>query len=549
MLVSFHLHGHLTFLDICIKIVGMKRQTTILIATALILSGCVEEADTQSFKEDKIVVPQDSSQTAQVDQDTQPFDKQPDLTEQAEKPSPVASSAAWGQTDSPMPAGFCKIPDARPEPFRGRARGHTVDGAFYGGPSGFPLVEVTVPSVGELDWLFVMVAFEDTPRFVKTPSEFMDPHIAVLESWASFWSQGKLRFDVEYVDYWLELPMKAKDFPKDQEVYIAELLEEQLPEDIAFSDFDASFIQWDNLYEAPGATQASLAGETNYTLRIGSNELEYMDEAARPNLIWAPSFYHASNQGQPIDHKQKFAYGHWLHEILHEMGLNLHAPGNGWPTGVGQVLYPYDKSGNLWSAAISAWEQFLVTWLEDSQVHCVDRFALGGTKTVLTPLETYGGSRKMIAIPSINEEDELLVVEARSPKGWSLWSEANEGLFVYRVDPAAKHRDHVPNDCGNDPDIDKWAYYIFPDNSEANRNHCGHFSEALLKSGETLTYEGIQIKLESVVDGLFYVDVTIQDEGNKEKESKVTNHSPAITSREALSSSCGCCSCLPDLVG
>ena len=51
----------------------------------------------------------------------------------------------WDQTDSPMPAEFCKIPDARPEPYRGQARGHTVDGVSYGGPSGFPLVEVTVP--------------------------------------------------------------------------------------------------------------------------------------------------------------------------------------------------------------------------------------------------------------------------------------------------------------------------------------------------------------------------------------------------------------------
>ena len=425
----------------------------------------------------------------------------------AKAPSPASSAITWDQTDSPMPADFCKIPDARPEPFRGYARGHTVDGVTYGGPSGFPLVEVTVPSTGELDWLFVMVAFEDTPRFVETPSEFMDPHVAVLEDWASFWSQDKLQFDIQYVDYWLELPMKAKDFPKDEEVYITGLLEEQLPDGMQFADFDASFIQWDNLYEAPGAAQAVLAGETRYTIRVGSNELYYKDEDKRPNLIWAPSFNHASNQGQSIEHKQKFAYGHWLHEILHEMGLNLHAPGNGWPTGVGQVLYPYNFDGSKWSQAISAWEQFLLTWLDDSQVHCVDQSSLASTKTVLTPLETYGGQRKMVAIPSINEEDELLVVEARLPGDRSYWAQSDFGLLVYRVDPTAKHRDHIPNECGNDPDVEKWAYYLFPDNSEVERNHCGHFSEALVRPGETLTYEGIQVSLESVVDGLFYVSV------------------------------------------
>ena len=451
------------------------------LAAVLAVSGCVSGEDFQN--------------TAQ-------FEETQNRVEDAQS-IPVT----WDQTDTPMPAEFCKIPDARPEPYRGQARGHTVDGVSYGGPSGFPLVEVTVPYTGELDWLFILVAFEDTPRFVQNPADFMDSHVETLQDWVRHWSQEKLEFNISYVDYWIELPMKAKDFPKDREAYIAELLEDQLPDGMSFSQFDATFIQWDNLNEAPGATQANLRGDTKYTLRIGSNELYYEDESERPNLVWAPSFDHASNQNHPVEHNQRFAYGHWLHEILHEMGLNLHAPGNGWPTGVGQVLYPYNFDGSKWSQAISAWEQFLLTWLDDSQVHCVDQSSLASTKTVLTPLETYGGTRKMIAIPSINEDDELLVVEARVPGDRSYWAQSDFGLFVYRVDPTAKHRDHIPNECGNDPDVEKWAYYLFPDNAEVERNHCGHFSEALVRPGETLTYEGIQVSLESVVDGLFYVNV------------------------------------------
>jgi hypothetical protein len=457
----------------------MKREISLLVSLSVLLSGCGLSLD------------------APEPEQILSYSSQPDELQQT----------TWPLSDSPEPAEFCKIPDARPEPFRGHARGHTVDGLSYGGPSGFPLVELTVPTTGQLDWLFVLVAFEDTPRFVENPAEFMDPHVEVLEGWAQFWSQGKLEFNIQYVDYWLELPMKAKDFPKDQEAYIVEILQEQLPDGISFNDFNANFIQWDNLYEAPGASEAVLSGDTRYTVRVGSNELYYKEEAERPNLIWAPAFYHASNQGQPIEHKQKFAYGHWLHEILHEMGLNLHAPGNGWPTGVGQVLYPYSRDGFMWSQAISAWEQFLVTWLDDSQVHCVDVSTLSETSSVLTPLETYGGDRKMIAIPHINEEDELLVIEARTPGDKSYWNEGDFGLLVYRVDPTAKHRDHIPHECGNDPDVEKWAYYLFPDNAEVERDHCGHFSEALVRPGETLTYEGIEVSLESVVDGLFYVSV------------------------------------------
>ena len=446
----------------------------------------------------------------------------------------------WDLTDSPEPAEFCKIPDARPEQFRNQARGHTVDGKSYGGPSGFPLVEVTVPNTGQLDWLFILVAFEDTPRFVESPAEFMNPHVDVLQGWAEFWSQGKLQFNIQYVDYWLELPMKAKDFPMDREPYIAKLLEEQLPLGMSFNDFDATFVQWDNLYQAPGAADAATSGKTKYTLRVGSNELFYEDEALRPNLVWAPSYDHASNRGHPIELKQEFAYGHWLHEILHEMGLNLHAPGNGWPTGVGQVLYPYSADGFMWSLAISAWEQFQLTWLSDSQVHCVDKSKEAETRSVLTPLESYGGERKLIAIPSINEKDELLAIEARVPGKWSHWSESDFGLLVYRVDPSAKHRDHIPHECGNDPDVDKWAYYLFPDNAEVERNHCGHFSEALLRPGETLTYEGIVVKLESIVDEKFFVSINFGDAPEDEPSLSVEEDARAI--RDSLVTQC-CCGC------
>ena len=116
----------------------------------------------------------------------------------------------------------------------------------------------------------------------------------------------------------------------------------------------------------------------------------------------------------------------------------------------------------------------------------------------------------MIAIPNINKDNEILVVEARKPSSWTAWNARDVGLFVYRVDPTAKHRDHVPGDCGNDPSIEKWAYYLYPEGSELSGNGCGYFGEAILKEGGTVSYEGITIKLEAIVDGLFYTEIQIQ---------------------------------------
>jgi len=413
----------------------------------------------------------------------------------------------WTATASPEPAEFCKVPDQRPSEFRGLSRGHKVEGIPYGGPSGFPLVQVTVPNRGQVDWLFLMVAFKDSPKFVDSPKEFLDPQIAKLEEWDDFWSQGKLDFNISYVDYWIDLPMNTLEMPQSDKV-ITDIILEQLPDGMRYEDFDATFIQWADLAKSPNFLRDLPESKVDFGVRLGSNE--HADSDGSGAFVWAPSIYHSSNEGQPLEHKREFTYGHWLHEILHEMGLNLHAPGNGWPTGVGQNTYPLQQGGMYFSGAISAWEQFLITWLDDSQVHCVDRNDVSSTRAILTPLETYGGSRKMIAIPNINKNNEILVVEARKPSSWTAWNARDVGLFVYRVDPTAKHRDHVPGDCGNDPSIEKWAYYLYPEGSELSGNGCGYFGEALLKEGGTVSYEGITIKLEAIVDGLFYTEVQIQ---------------------------------------
>lgn len=486
----------------------MRRQIALITIIPFLLAGCSVAESSEISAPSQPAANTANSSYAQAEVET-PVTPEPTNTYTA---TPVEAQASpvvlWNQTTSPESAEFCKVPDQRPEGLRGLSRGHKVDGLPYGGPSGFPLVQVTVPNIGDVDWLIVMVSFKDTPKFVKNPSEFLEPQIAKLREWDNFWSQGKLNFNISYVDYWVDLPMNALEMPQSDKV-ITDIIADQLPEGIEYKNFDATFIHWADLSKAPNFRRDLAESKVDFGIRLGSNE--HSDSDGSSPFVWAPSIYHASNEGQPLEHKKAFTYGHWLHEILHEMGLNLHAPGNGWPTGVGQNMYPLQQGGMLFSGAISAWEQFLIRWLDDSQVHCVDRRETEKTRTILTPLETYGGDRKVIAIPSINNENEILVVEARKPSSWTAWNKQDVGLFVYRVDPTAKHRDHVPGDCGNDPSIEKWAYYIYPEGSNAATNHCGYFGEAILKEGDAVIYEGITVKLEAIVNGLFYTEISIEN--------------------------------------
>lgn len=132
------------------------------------------------------------------------------------------------------------------------------------------------------------------------------------------------------------------------------------------------------------------------------------------------------------------------------MNFNLHGPGNGWGTGVGQS-YRASQSGGV-SYVLTAWEQFLVGWMPESEVHCIELADLEEEQSViLSPMEVAGGERKALIVPISNSD--VLVVESRRPVGYSeSWDSEDKGLLAYTVNPQEEvQKDHIDEDCGNDP--------------------------------------------------------------------------------------------------
>jgi len=225
--------------------------------------------------------------------------------------------------------------------------------------------------------------------------------------------------------------------------------------------------------------------------------------------VQAGGVFHSTDTGAlTFEIKKEFAWSYFLHDIMHWQGMNGHAPGNGWKTGIGQGAYP---ANGEYSGVITAWETFLFEWYEDSQVHCADVETLDEAQRVmLTPLEIYGGDRKMIAIRT--QDYKVLVVESRRPVGYSQWWDPeNSGLLVYEVDADGIQTDHLPNDCGNDPAMPKWAYYLYPDGSTVTGCIDNDISGVMVKEGMSLTHSGVTISLEFSDDELDYVSIEPAD--------------------------------------
>lgn len=461
--------------------------------------------------------------------------------------SPLPQSEA-----SPSSVEVCKVADGRPASLQKYPRGAFVNGEQIAGGVGFPFTEGRFPIRGQANLITAMISFEDTEEFVERPDEFLEPQTTKITEWSDYWSQGKFQYQFQIVENWIRLPMKSTEATSDDEV-LARMILDQFPADIDYTNVDGTFIYW-----APGINGTG----HDFGLRVGSNEQPFVVGEKRPGLLWAPSQWHyedsGGSNGLTFEIKREYTWSYWVHELLHEQGLNLHAPGNGWATGLGQNQYPRPGDDMAFSAAIPAWESFLMGWLDDSQVHCVQPSDLSKTQTaVLTPLEIYGGDRKAIVIP-LDNTDEILVVESRRPTGYTEnWGANDKGLLVYRANPTlSRQDDHSQGDCGNDPQFTKWAYYLFPDNESANPDTwCRGYEKALIKEGESVSYGGVEINLSESLSSADVVTVRKSSVTTvRQLSGNGTDHSLnhdfvqfGTLSRRSNSdqSHCQCCGCSP----
>jgi hypothetical protein len=451
---------------------------------------------------------------------SQPVETVEEAVEVAQTPTPEPEvieepriPPSWEQSVSTADFARCKLADPRPasvkELFRGQKRGDIIGRDNVG----FPRTEREIPGLGVGNIIAAKVSFDDAPPSAKIPDDFLEQQAAVMSEWSEFFSQGKFRYEFQVVDGWVHVPTNHADYgidpgvgdnEYDQEQFqremgarmetIAKLVVAELPADLDYAGADAMFVYWSP--EMFAFTQSVSYRAGVFSTPQGTQRIPFSGGGTS----------HISDSGSlSAETKQEFMWSWWLHDILHFQGMNGHAPGNGWQTGVGQGAYP--KGNNEYSGTLSAWETFLFEWYDDSQVHCIDRETLDDPQRVmLTPLEIYGGDRKMVAIRI--DDYKVIVVESRRPIGYSKWwAPGNSGVLVYEVDADGVHTDHVPDDCGNDPAAPKWAYYLYPDHVADTSCVPNDLETIMVREGDTLTHAGVTITLHFSDDELDYVEV------------------------------------------
>ena len=448
----------------------------------------------------------------------QPVEVAEDAVEVAKAPAPEPDvieepriPPTWEQSVSTADFARCKLRDPRPDSVRDLHRGQRRGDIIGRDNVGFPRTEREIPGLGTANIILAKVAFDDAPPSDELPDDFLETHAAFMTEWSEFFSQGNFRYEFQVVPGWVEVPLNHADYPidpgapdneYDQEAFNREqkgrmttIIREvvaALPDDLDYAAADTLFIYWTP--EMHAFKQTISDRDAAFSTPQGTQVFS----------VQGGGTYHTTDSGSvTFEMKKEFAWSYFLHDIMHWQGMNGHAPGNGWKTGIGQGAYPVG-SGE-YSGVIAAWEAFLFEWYEDSQVHCADTETLSEPERVmLTPIEVYGGERKMIAIRTVDYK--VLVVESRRPIGYSKWwYPENSGLLVYEVDADGIQTDHLPNDCGNDPAMPKWAYYVYPEGAEVSECIDNDVSGVIVKEGMSVTHSGVKISLEFSDDEMDYV--------------------------------------------
>jgi hypothetical protein len=409
--------------------------------------------------------------------------------------------------------------------------------------------EGLLPITQSMNIIFARIAFDDAPPSSSISDQYLEQQAKKMTELGHHWSQGTFTYEFQIVEDWVEVPANHADFPvsagddvdHSPEAYalaeknigiVSQLIVENLPADLDFNSADIVVPVW-----STNITEFTMP----VTWRGGGLR---GPDGQRTNLIFmGNSTYMHDN----LD----YTWSVLAHDFLHLQGLNLHAPGPKFGTHIGGMTKPNYWG---WSALVPAWETFLLNWFEDSQVHCITADDLGQTEQViLTPLESFGGDRKTIVIPTVDYK--ALVVESRRPIGYSeSWPAGNTGLLVYEVDTNTDHVDHGQNPCSNSRENPKWSFYLLPDGSK-EAAECNNPEPYFLQPGETLTHAGVVIEFIHSAEEADYVQVAasgataLEPSGSASSPDFESNHLLDIafvsTRKKSFTNHCSCCGCNP----
>lgn len=385
-------------------------------------------------------------------------------------------------TKSPVSIDVCKLQNSASTVVRGDR-----DATQF---SGFPLLKPDYMSVkGVNEVLIVPVDFPDFQGGDELKAQ-LEYDKKWLVDWYDYYSNGQSKFNVTVLDRWLRLPKPRSEYPTDEKSKdglgatsnLRQSLQAQAFIDEVTKIFDLRKFSTVYLFFPDGNYAQGDLIVRNQTFKIKEGQVIL-------------NFF---SWGRNLEGMETLKWAYYIHETLHDLRINGHAPGNGWPLGI-----MTNQSGI--SLALNPWEQFLLDWLPADQIYCDDASTLKPVTLSLTPVEREDRQTK-IAVVKLSPT-KAIVVESHGVDKWSNFNFGDRAfapgfysIMAYIIDLDKTVAPPVRSD-GSSLSNDEWAWAVWQkvdggpsnrfDKSVGDRKNLADYIAVL---GDSFVIEGIRIK-------------------------------------------------------
>jgi len=244
-----------------------------------------------------------------------------------------------------------------------------------------------------------------------------------MQDWFRYYSSDQSKFNVTTIDNWISAPKSAASYivtgndgnSSSSNRFLAEASQpfvDLITQKIDLRKFNTVYMMFPD-------------GEINFDMDLIVRNERFKIKEGEMNM----NFF---GWGHDNELMETLRWAFYVHETLHDFDIIGHAPGNGWPFGI------FTNQSGI-SMAMNPYEQFLLDWLPQNQIYCVDAKTLTEATVSLTPMEREDSQTKMAMIKL--SPTRVIVVESHGIDKWSMLNKGDRsyppgfyGVMAYVVD-------------------------------------------------------------------------------------------------------------------
>jgi hypothetical protein len=357
---------------------------------------------------------------------------------------------------------------------------------------GFPLVNTDRNRMylkGNNEVLIVPIDFPDFPGGNEVLAQ-LEYDKKWMTDWYQYFSNGQSKFNVTTIDRWLRMPKERSAYPSDAKT-----------KDAFAADHGRRMADQAQPFIDEITKVVDLRKFSTVYFFYPDGEITFVDFIIRNqffNIKEGQTQLNLFSWGKNLEGMETLKWSYYIHETMHDFGISMHAPGNGWPLSIGT-----NQSGI--SLAINPWEQFLFDWLPADQIYCDDIATLKTATISLSPVEREDKQTKMAVIRLTATK--AIVVESHGIDKWSDFKFGDRefppgfySIMAYVVD-LDKNAAPPINPDGTSLGNDEWAWAVWQKVQGTRSNQFNisvgdqkNLADYVAVLGDSFVIEGVRIK-------------------------------------------------------